>query len=238
MAEFASTESQIVVPTGRAFDYGSMSASDADGLRAKADNIRRLSQSSTAQIIELGHELMEVKQQLPHGRFENWVRAECGINIRTAENYIRAAQLAKDKNETVSLLPPGLVYRLASKSAPTEIVEEVLDRAGKGEVIDPREVEDSLRTARRQKAKANQKEKKRKQRGVSAKTRKRLEAEEEKREEKQRLAEERCQQVAVAILERIGDDGVRFFLNAVRDEYVWDIFRSLEALLAAPQAAE
>jgi chromatin segregation and condensation protein Rec8/ScpA/Scc1 (kleisin family) len=181
---------------------------------------------------------MEVKQQLPHGRFENWVQAECGINIRTAENYIRAAQLAKDKNETVSLLPPSLVYRLASKSAPTEIVEEVLDRAGKGEVIDPREVEDSLRTARREKAKASQKEKKRKQHEASAKARKRREVEEEERNEARRLAEERCQQVAAAILERIGDDGVRFFLDAVRDKFVPDIIRRLEALLAAPQPNE
>jgi hypothetical protein len=104
----------------------------------------------TATVIEIGRELLSIKDQLGHGRFGEWVEAECGFTQRSAENYIKAARFAEGKNETVSDLPPALVYHLASKSAPPEIVDDVIARLEKGKSIDQQEVEAKLHEARRQ----------------------------------------------------------------------------------------
>jgi hypothetical protein len=196
-----------------AFDYGSMAADEVEVLQRQADKIRKLDRSMTETVIELGRELIDVKNKLPHGQFGKWLESECRFDKRSAQNYINAAQLAEGKNETVSLLPPALVYKLASKTAPAEIVSDVLDRAGKGEAIDQRKVEARLSEARYQRKVEVKKERKGEARKKAAEREKRWKAEEEKRKEAARKEEERQQQAAKAILERLGIEDVRFLLD-------------------------
>jgi DUF3102 family protein len=95
-------------------------------LRNLAEQVRNHSRSSTKAIIAIGEALRDAKQHLGHGRFGKWVVAECGFTIRSAQNYMRAAELT-DKSEIVSRLNPAAIYRLAKASTPPDVVDRVLE---------------------------------------------------------------------------------------------------------------
>jgi hypothetical protein len=117
------------------FDYDTLDATVATSLREQAAKIRAQSRSITSAIIEIGRDLLAVKQNLSHGRFCSWVKTECGFTTRTAANYMRAAAFAEGKLETVSNLAPAVLYKLATKSTPGEIVTQVMARAKSGETV-------------------------------------------------------------------------------------------------------
>jgi hypothetical protein len=108
------------------FDYGPLSETEVDDLRAKATTIRDHAATMTPAIIDIGRNLLVAKQTLPHGRFLPWVKAECGCTPRTAQNHMRVAEFADGKSETVSLLTPSAIYALSSKKVPPVVVHEVI----------------------------------------------------------------------------------------------------------------
>lgn len=145
----------MMLPAPARFDYDAVPAVTAKALRAQASRIRKTVSGATKAIIEIGCDLIAVKQSLvERGHFRDWVEAECGLKLRTAENYMRAAQFAEGRNATVALLNPGIVYRLAAKSALAEIVQSVLDRAANGEVVSDGSVIAAFDEARFQKQEA------------------------------------------------------------------------------------
>ena len=112
-----------------------------------AERIRRALHQN---VVEIGELLLQAKQQVAHGEFQTWAERELGIKSRTAQNYMNAAEFVRGKSETVSHLPPALLYRLAAPSAPPELVEEVAI----SEQIDPADIEEKLdrhRDAKREK---------------------------------------------------------------------------------------
>jgi hypothetical protein len=115
-----------MTPARPQFDYVGLPATQADELRAKAKTIRSRTTTMTPAIIDIGRNLLVAKQTLPHGRFSPWVETECGFAPRTAQNYMRVAEFADGKRETVSLLTPSAIYALASKKAPPVVVHRVL----------------------------------------------------------------------------------------------------------------
>lgn len=112
---------------------------DNQFLRKLAEQVRNHSRSSTKSIIAIGEALRDAKKHLEHGRFVEWVKAECGFTIRTAQNYMRAAELT-DKSETVSLLNPAAIYRLAKASTPPDVVDRVVEMLEAGEEPTEQEV--------------------------------------------------------------------------------------------------
>jgi Protein of unknown function (DUF3102) len=122
---------------------------DDQYLRALAEQVRNHSRSSTKAIIAIGEALRDAKQHLGHGKFGEWVVAECGFTIRTAQNYMRAADLT-DKSEIVSLLSPAAIYRLAKPSTPPDVVTRVLEMLETGDI--PTELEIVALTPRSQEA--------------------------------------------------------------------------------------
>ena len=138
------------------FDYGALPATQADELRAKAKKVRCGAATMTPAIINIGRDLLVAKQLLPHGRFSPWVEVECGFTARTAQNYMRVAEFADGKSETVSLLAPSVIYLLASKSAPPGVVHRVLQLLEAGQVPTERDVLRILTDAREIKAERTQ----------------------------------------------------------------------------------
>jgi hypothetical protein len=134
-------------PVATTFDYHTMSPTSAEALRKQAARIREQVQITARAIVAIGKDLLAVKQSLGHGRFSQWVEAECGFSMRSADNYIRAATFAEGKMETVSILPPATIYRLASKKAAPEVVEVVISRAESGTVTDDSAVKAMLTEA-------------------------------------------------------------------------------------------
>jgi hypothetical protein len=88
--------------------------------------------------------LIRLKTRLPHGLFGDWCKAELGFTQRTAQNYMNAAAflegLPEPICETVSLLPPGMIYQLASPTAPKAVVSEIIEAAEAGTVLEPEKI--------------------------------------------------------------------------------------------------
>ena len=95
--------------------------------------------------IEAGCHLRWVKQRLPHGQFGAWLRAELGMSERTAQNWMRVATTFEGKYETVSDLPQATVYRLAAKSTPDAVREEVASASEQGQRPDASTIEAMVR---------------------------------------------------------------------------------------------
>lgn len=198
------------------FTYASLPAATAEALRQQAERIRARVKATTEAIIDIGRDLLAVKQQLEHGQFSEWVTAECGFTLRTAENYIRAAEFAEGKNEIVSLLAPATVYKLSAKSAPQEIVNDVLDRAKNGLPIIARDVDSKLAKAALER-RTDKLLAKKAARGkpVSSLAVARREKRREREEEESRRELERQRALAAQIIDRFGERDARYLIDVL-----------------------
>jgi hypothetical protein len=133
------------------FDYAGLPAADAEDLRDRAGRLRSLMRRSTADSIAIGRDLIAVKDRLAHGQFESWIERELGVGIRAAQYYMSVAKFTEGKSEHVALLPPATLRMLAAKSAPQEIVEQVIARAASGDIVPDDTVAAMIRTDRMEK---------------------------------------------------------------------------------------
>ena len=99
-------------------------------------------------IISIGAKLRSVKAHLDHGQFGSWLSGEFGWSERTAQNYMRLAEVFGTKSETVAGLPPTLIYTLAAKSTPNEIREKVIADLEVGREIDCKAVMAKIKQSR------------------------------------------------------------------------------------------
>lgn len=76
----------------------------SEELRSTAARVRERLGSVTANVIEVGRELIAVKNRVQHGQFIHWVETACGLSRRMAQLMMRAAQWLEGKSETVTLL--------------------------------------------------------------------------------------------------------------------------------------
>lgn len=90
-----------------------------------AAEVRNHSRSSS--ILAIGKLLTRAKEHLVHGEFARWVDQECGFTIRSAQNYLRAWDLADREGEIVSHLNPAALYRLAARATPKLVVDNVVE---------------------------------------------------------------------------------------------------------------
>ena len=136
------------------FDYNTVPASIRFDLQAQAKLIKKLIAKTTADLIDLGRHLIAAKQHIGHGLFIPWVEGEIGISGRTAQRYMAIAQLAEAKNDSVSLLPPTILHRLAAPSAPLEVVDYVIGQANDGGIVQDSVVAMMIADARRRQKQA------------------------------------------------------------------------------------
>jgi hypothetical protein len=95
-------------------------------------------------LIEIGENLLKAKALTGHGGFGRYLKAEFDMSERTAERYMAAAERFAGKSDTVSDLPPTLVYKLAAKSTPDDLVREVIQRREAGEPMPLAEIQKRL----------------------------------------------------------------------------------------------
>jgi hypothetical protein len=146
----------VPVPPGSGFDYSQLPAEAQAVAAMAAEKIRAHQQRTVAEIIDIGAELVAVKKALGHGHFGAWLQSEFGWTVRTAQNYMRAAETFGTKCETVSHLPPKMIYALSAPSAET-LRGEVLAKLENGERPDLDGVREKLAVARRKKQKTPKK---------------------------------------------------------------------------------
>lgn len=127
------------------FDYSEVTANVAAEMREAADRVRGLIRAS---VVEVGRELLAVKQQLEHGQFVTWVERECRLPIRAAQRAMRAAEMV-GKNDKLSYLPPDGLLALASPSTAAEpIVTEIIGRIEAGDRPSAAEIKRRIAAAR------------------------------------------------------------------------------------------
>jgi hypothetical protein len=213
-----------------AFDYSVIDADLASNLRRQATRIRTRIGKATQDLIDIGRDLLAAKKHLiDHGDFIRWVEAEVGIARRTAQAYMAIAKLADDKGAAVALLPPTTVHRLASKSAPPEVVSEVVAKAQSGDVLPDRTVSEMIHDAKFKRKKTAYPE----SNGLYQSKQSRIDpkASEQSRrriEQARPNQDERTLEAAETLLRALGTDGVVLVLKMFsEEEWPWDLISAL-----------
>lgn len=132
-----------------------------------------------------------MKAQLDHGLFLLWLKSEMGLEPRTAQNFMQAAERFEGKSEIVSHLPPTVLYKLAAPSTPEPVLTAVLKRIEAGETIQPKAIEVEIREARDEAVKRAKAEKEEARRAALTEEEREEEDALKSRGEKGRLARER-----------------------------------------------
>jgi len=123
-------------PSGVGFDYRSVENDTGDKLRQDADEIRALQRTTALAVIDIGVRLLRIKEYLHHGQFVAWLGAEFGWSARTAQNYMRVAEVFRAESEIVAGLPLNFIYRLAARSTRDDIRDKVIHDLEVGREID------------------------------------------------------------------------------------------------------
>jgi Protein of unknown function (DUF3102) len=213
-----------------AFDSSAIDADLASNLRRQANRIRVRIGKATQDLIDIGRDLLSAKKHLlDHGDFIKWVEAEVGIACRTAQAYMAIAKLADDKGAAIALLPPTTVHRLASKSAPPEVVSEVVAKAQSGDVLPDRMVSEMILEAKYQRRKTAWHEEnclaQSKQSTIEG--REKLQAR-PKTEQTHPNRESKTSEAVEALLKALGYDGVVLVVKRFsEEESPWDLISAL-----------
>src|SRR5262245_41959690 len=91
-----------LVVVEKQFDYTPLEAEVAEKAQSAAERIRQTVKRTIESIIEVGKELLSVKEALPHGKFIPWLKLEFGWTERTAQNFMNVAEVFGAKNEIIS----------------------------------------------------------------------------------------------------------------------------------------
>lgn len=130
-------------PAPLAPDYSSLRYNYSDvpekyrrTLQDAAIDIKRKQRRVIEDLFAIGRRLLEVKDLLPPGGFEHWVKEEFELNIRMVYNMMAAAQVYSDEKrvQRVAPLSDRAIYMLAAPSTPEEArieVEKLIEETGK-----------------------------------------------------------------------------------------------------------
>ncbi len=117
------------------YDYAALDVGTARTVRVSAERIRQLVKRSLDDVVEIGAELISVKQTLPHGQFRPWLHSEFGWKERSARNFMNVAQRFKSASLADLELDLTAAYLLAAPSTPDRARTLALERAENGEHI-------------------------------------------------------------------------------------------------------
>jgi len=222
------------------FDYSAFDADTACNLRSQANRIRKRIGKATQDLIDIGRDLLAAKKNLiDHGAFIEWVESEVGIVRRTAQAYMALAKFADDNGAAIALLPPTTAHRLAAKSAPPEIVSEVVSKALSGEVLPDRAVVQMILAAKSHKQRAQPPE-------VNGLARfnqyRKCELQEEQQEagSARQNREKKTSEAAEMLLKFLGPDGVALVIKVfAEEEWPWGLLSELrQRMLLRKKAAD
>ena len=121
------------------FDYNFLPLEDKLFVCDRAQKIKHLRNRAVRDLIDIGTYLIEVKEKLEHGQFENWIEIEFGMHRETAKRCMAVSRRFKSNKlfDLVDLekIAISASYVLASATTPQKALEEAVDRIKKGEII-------------------------------------------------------------------------------------------------------
>jgi hypothetical protein len=145
-------EGKLIV--AKSFDYSQLKPKVAERVKETADRVRDWLEKTAGQTVEIGAALLKVKDELLHGQFGPWLKAEFGWTERTARNLMAVAERFGSKSEIISEFQPTALYLLAAPSAPDRARQTAIDRAKAGEKITAAVAKDILADSKKKGAKS------------------------------------------------------------------------------------
>lgn len=106
-----------------------------DDVREAAVRIKVRMARTASDIIEIGKDLIAVKEALGHGQFLPWIEAEFGMSADSAHRFMNVADRLGSQIPHGAEFQPTALYALAAPSTPDELVEQVVARASDGETF-------------------------------------------------------------------------------------------------------
>jgi hypothetical protein len=188
------------------FDYSVLDQDTAHAVMRATDSIQVRKHSIDCDIIGIGTDLLSVKARLNHGQFGKWIEAEFSMTPRTAQNYMRVAEVIGPKYETVSHLRPTTIYALAGPSVPAEVRERVVEAERLPDSTVKMMIAEALQQDARAKRRRALKESREAQlRPESPRTLRKQERERQQDEEARQRREVAMAQVVALVLDTLGD---------------------------------
>ena len=102
---------------------------DEEFLDQAEAEIRHCGRLGVSVIVAIGKKLVEVKERIGHGNYEDFVRRRLPFTSRTARNYVRAYELLKSETISDFDLDAGSLYLLARPSTSDGVRVEALEKA-------------------------------------------------------------------------------------------------------------
>ena len=109
-------------------------------LQEAAQRIKTLRRAATDHAIEIGRELLRIKERLPHGAFVKWVERSCEFKIRAAQDLMKLAREAESNTKLAALMVPSTLRVYLSKTTPPEVRSTILKRLERGERVSRNEL--------------------------------------------------------------------------------------------------
>jgi hypothetical protein len=122
------------------FDYQVLPEENRKEVQAHTRTIKKIVGRLLPDAVDVGVELLHVKELLPHGSFRPWLRREFRWSERTASNYMELARNFERKTAKFADLDLGTARALVAESTPAEIRNELFEAADNGESIGREEV--------------------------------------------------------------------------------------------------
>ena len=123
---------------GKSFEYANLDEQTRKIIWEYTSEIKDLMRLTAENIISIGQKLTQVKSQLGHGSFQQWLRTEFEWSEQTARQFMqvyRWSETIENKNFVFSNLGTSALYLLAAPSTPPEAREEVLGLVDGGEKV-------------------------------------------------------------------------------------------------------
>jgi len=116
------------------FDYTALDPDPRQAARRHAKAIQTHVASSTKAVIDIGHRLIELRQQLDGGQWRAWLTSEFRWTRSVASNYMQVAEKFGDL-DTVSRFQPSALYALARRYVPPRAITDAVALAKSGQTI-------------------------------------------------------------------------------------------------------
>ena len=123
ITQFSSNE---LAPRG--YDYSGLSTEVSIKAQVAAERVKIRINRTVEDIIEIGRNLIEVKESLPHGEFGKWIELEFGMSQPLAYNFIQTYKRFGNGNYNNYKFQPTVLYALAAPSTPDTIIEKAQEK--------------------------------------------------------------------------------------------------------------